>query len=78
MRWAVRMQQYGFKIIHRKGKDNLVPDTLSRSVPIVEEIAVESKEVPELISVNPGDKWYKSLTYRITNNPLKQAIVVGN
>ncbi|KAG5892588.1 hypothetical protein JTB14_036796 [Gonioctena quinquepunctata] len=30
-RWAVRMQQYDFKIIHRKGKDHVVPDALSRS-----------------------------------------------
>ncbi|KAG5886967.1 hypothetical protein JTB14_011923 [Gonioctena quinquepunctata] len=33
VRWAVRLQQYNFKIVHRKGEDHVVPDTLSRFVP---------------------------------------------
>lgn len=33
-RWAVRMQQFDFEMIHRKGKDNLVADALSRSVSV--------------------------------------------
>lgn len=32
-RWAVRMQQFDFDIIHRKDKDHAVPDALSRAVP---------------------------------------------
>jgi hypothetical protein len=31
-RWALQLQGYDFDIIHRKGKNNLVPDALSRAV----------------------------------------------
>lgn len=30
-RWALRLQPYDFQLIHRKGKENIVPDLLSRS-----------------------------------------------
>lgn len=32
-RWSLRLQPYNFELIHRKGKDHVVPDLLSRSVP---------------------------------------------
>lgn len=31
-RWSVRLNQFDFEIVHRKGKLNVVPDALSRSV----------------------------------------------
>lgn len=34
-RWGVRLSVFNFEIKHRKGKDNIVPDSLSRSVPVV-------------------------------------------
>lgn len=33
-RWGVRLSAYNFDIKHRKGSENVVPDGLSRSVPI--------------------------------------------
>lgn len=49
-RWAVRLQQYNFKIVHRKGKDHIVPDTLSRSVPMIDEVSTVS-----------SDPWYQRM-----------------
>lgn len=30
LRWAIELQQYNIHIVHRRGKDNLIPDILSR------------------------------------------------
>lgn len=52
-RWAMKLQQFNYEIVHRKGKDNTVPDALSRSIP--EEI--------NIIEITPEDKddWYRRL-----------------
>lgn len=52
-RWAMCLQQFDYEVTHRKGKDNIVPDALSRALP--EEISV--------IEITPSDKddWYKSI-----------------
>ncbi|KAK9751650.1 RNase H-like domain found in reverse transcriptase [Popillia japonica] len=61
-RWAVRLQQYDFTIQHRKGKDHVVPDALSRSVPVVEYLnAIEGS----------SDNWYNRLVSRIRERPEK-------
>lgn len=60
-RWSVRLQQYNFKIIHRKGKEHVVPDCLSRSVPVN---CVEP-------SVTIKDPWYRKMHFRILKDPLK-------
>ncbi|KAK9752585.1 hypothetical protein QE152_g4157 [Popillia japonica] len=39
-RWAVRIQQYDFTIVHRKGEEHAVPDALSRAVPLLDSIGV--------------------------------------
>lgn len=31
-RWDVRLRQFGYEVILRKGKDHVVPDLLSRAV----------------------------------------------
>lgn len=63
-RWSVRLQQYDFEIIHRKGKEHLVPDALSRSVPVVHNIAVD----PE---IRPKDRWYNKLCESVQLYPVK-------
>lgn len=59
-RWAVRLQQYNFKIIHRKGKEHVVPDCLSRSVPLI-----------DLVDVVIRDRWYDSMLEKVSQNSLK-------
>lgn len=61
-RWAVRLQQFNFEIIHRNGKDNIVPDALSRDplqVDLIEQ------------SFSTSDKWYINLREKILANPGK-------
>lgn len=66
-RWAVRLQQHDFDIIHRKGKDHLVPDCLSRSVGVTDAVGPSSQE-----SVNPTtDRWYTALIEKISSKPRK-------
>ena len=64
-RWALKMQQYDFTIIHRKGTDNVVPDAFSR---LYEDVPLD------LISVGDGpvkDEWYANLCNAVENNPEK-------
>lgn len=62
-RWSIRLQQYNFSIEHRNGKDHVVPDMLSRSVPVV---------VDELLTENANrDPWLDQLKQNIVNNEYK-------
>lgn len=60
-RWALRLQQYDFDIVHRKGKDHVVPDALSRSVPLLDEV----KECPK------SDPWYSRMCQNVEQHPGK-------
>lgn len=62
-RWAVKLQQYDFTIVHRKGKDHAVPDCLSRTVTATDCINVEPAP--------PEDKWYRTLLQRVQAKPEK-------
>ena len=61
-RWQVQLQQYDLTIIHRKGKEHIVPDMLSRAVP---EITTAD------ITIQTKDKWYLRLLTKVRSNPLK-------
>lgn len=60
-RWSLRLQPYDFEIVHRRGKENVVPDALSRSVQ-VNLISI----IPEIIT----DRWYLSMKEKVLNQPL--------
>lgn len=73
-RWAVRLQQYDFVIIHRKGKEHIVPDTLSRSVPAVdsvEDTSTSPRIVDTDLALSIQDKWYVQMMKRISDSPSK-------
>ncbi|KAK9730836.1 Integrase zinc binding domain [Popillia japonica] len=63
-RWSVRLQQYDFEIIHRKGKEHLVPDTLSRAVPVLSTIAINPESPIK-------DRWYLKLCESVNLYPIK-------
>lgn len=67
-RWALRLQPYDFSIVHRKGRENVVPDFLSRSVPIVNSVHVSS---PVDTFSSTKDTWYLNLLRKVEARPEK-------
>lgn len=63
-RWGCRLSPYNFEIEHRAGKDNVVPDALSRFVPCIAAIAKADSFTPT------GDAWFDHLYTKCLNNPL--------
>lgn len=67
-RWALRLQHYDFELIHRKGKEHIVPDFLSRSVPVL----VDSIDaIDETSFGNTSDRWYLDMFERLEQDPKK-------
>lgn len=64
-RWAVRLQQYDFEIQHRRGKEHVVPDTLSRSVPVISSIVTNADPITS------KDRWYYQMCQQVEAKPEK-------
>lgn len=60
-RWALRLQPYSYTLVHRKGKEHVVPDMLSRSVEQEQEMV---PVVSEVLKVEDG--WYKKMLREVT------------
>ncbi|XP_055584800.1 uncharacterized protein LOC129737664 [Uranotaenia lowii] len=54
-RWSLSLQQYNMTIRHRKGKDNVVADALSRCVAVV--------------TAAPTSEWYDDLIKKVSDQP---------
>lgn len=67
-RWIIRLQQFDFELVHRKGKDLVVPDLLSRSVPKID--AVEPAVSLSADQQPVRDKWYIKMLQLVTTKPL--------
>ncbi|XP_055584826.1 uncharacterized protein LOC129737691 [Uranotaenia lowii] len=66
-RWSITLQQFDMDIRHRKGKDNIVPDALSRSI--------------ETLDAKSEDGWFSKLLSAVKADPEKYVdfrIVDGN
>jgi len=68
-RWAVTLQQYRYTIVHRKGKEHLGPDCLSRA-PLCN---AEDKDTGSLdlieVGEEPRDQWYNELVAKVEQDP---------
>ncbi|XP_055588879.1 uncharacterized protein LOC129741197 [Uranotaenia lowii] len=53
-RWALILQQYDMRIVHRKGKENIVPDALSRSIAAID---------------GSPTTWYDSMMRKVVSKP---------
>lgn len=61
-RWGVRLSSFNFEMKHRRGVDNVIPDALSRAVP-VNAISLSNAVV------NTNDDWYKKMYNGCLNAP---------
>lgn len=63
-RWGVRLSSFNFTIKHRRGKDHVIPDALSRTVQIAD-INVSQN------SLNTDDKWFLNIYNGCISTPNK-------
>jgi hypothetical protein len=68
-RWAMKLQQFSYDIIHRPGRSHVVPDALSRGSDIISEI--NNLEILE----KHKNSWYKSKMREVQENSLEDWMV---
>lgn len=56
-RWGCRLSPYNFVIEHRRGKEHVIPDSLSRAVPV------------SAINTSVADPWFRNLYDRCGTRP---------
>ena len=64
-RWSLRLQAFDFDIVHRKGSENIVADTLSR---FVEEVFLSGSELLDLDTIEFESDEYLSIVAEILEN----------
>lgn len=67
--WSVKLQQYDFKIVHRRGKLNVVPDALSRGH--LPEVSAADNCISLDVDMNYMDPFYTRMRSDILENPEK-------
>jgi hypothetical protein len=65
-RWGVRMSSFDFDIKHRRGSENVVPDSLSRSVPIA---TIDQDSSNHDMFYSTDDTWYLNIYHGCQNAP---------
>lgn len=75
-RWALKLQGLNFSIVHRKGKDNIVPDALSRSFMDEEVLELEKLPAIDLESSAFESIGYRALRERLSTDPVPDYTVV--
>lgn len=63
-RWGIRLSAHNFEIKHRKGSENVVPDSLSRSVPVS---TIDS--VLNIPAQKTNDTWFLNIFKGCQNSP---------
>lgn len=63
-RWAIRLQPYDYEVIHKKGKENVFPDLLSRALGDTVSAITDDMQLLEC-----RDLWYKNMMVKVQNEP---------
>lgn len=69
-RWAMKLQQFSFDIVHKPGKSNIVPDALSRSIDTIKDNNINSLVIMD----KHKDDWYKNKVTKTLHNDSQDSV----